>query len=215
MLVQRLLLSLLLINLIFIIPANCQTLGDVLNPEMPSTWIGIDFSHARYSGETGKTSLNEMKEYFAAINALVLEESSKYNFSKIFRKSVIIKKTELTSKLNSEINSSELLSNSIVEINRIDKKDVEDIIKSYDTQDLHGTAIVVIMEDMSKTWEQASMWVVNFDPVTKTVITSSKLIGEATGLGFRNHWSSAIDQVLGMVKAQEYKKWQKAFAIKK
>lgn len=195
--------------------ASGQTLGDVLNPEMPSTWIGVDFSHARYSGETNNVSFEEMKEYFAEINSLILSETGKFNLNKTFHKTAIIKNTDAIKKINSGMNADNLLSHKIVEINRIEKKHVAEILKSYDTGNIQGTAIVVIIEDISKFWEQASMWVVNFDPVSKEIITASKHIGEASGIGFRNHWASAIDQVLGVIRSKEYKKWQHQFATKK
>ncbi len=194
---------------------KAQSVSAIFKSDVPLTWLGIDFSHARYSGNTGGDNPAVMVEYFQKINKLILDEPVRYDLKKTFHKESVINQLEMVAKINASIDTSQLITTKTVDYYRITKDKIAQHVKNYDTGNLQGLGVIIIIEDLNKTWEQASMWVTYFDMQTREVLLTEKISGTASGLGFRNHWAAPVNEVLNKVQTQEYKKWRKIFAGKK
>jgi hypothetical protein len=188
---------------------NAQTKEDIFRKETPITWLGIDFSEARYIGDPGTVDTYEMKGLFDKINQLILAESDKYNLRKSFNKSYITPNLSLVNELNAKIDESKLLSNDNNDISRINADMVQLMANRYKFENINGIALVFIMESMNKNTSQASMWVTFVNATNNKVILTTRMVGKSGGFGFRNHWAGSIYKVLDLIRAKQYKAWQK------
>lgn len=194
--------------------SHAQTTVPLFDKTIPLIWLGIDFSQARYSGNTGGETAAMMVDYFPKINKLILDEPVRYDLKKTFHKESVTPRLEMVTQLNTLVDTSLLITSKSVDYYRITKEKIALHVKSYDTGNLQGLGVIIIIEDLNKTWEKASMWVTYFDLETKTVLLTEKLLGVASGLGFRNHWAAPINEVMKQVQNQEYKRWRKKFTAK-
>ena len=70
-------LTLTIIGLTLNLSLIAQSKSELFKSETPATWMGIDFSEARYLGDPGTVSTYEMKQLFSKINFITVSESDK------------------------------------------------------------------------------------------------------------------------------------------
>jgi hypothetical protein len=186
-----------------------QTKEDIFRKETPITWLGIDFSEARYIGDPGTVDGYEMKVLFGKINQLILAEPDKYDLRKSFHKSYITPNLSAVNEVNSKIDETKLLSNDNNDITRINADMVQLMVNKYRFENINGIAVVFIMESMNKNTGHASMWVAFVNAANNKVLLTSRLVGKSGGFGFRNHWAGSVHKVLELIRAKQYKAWQK------
>ena len=186
-----------------------QTKEEIFRKETPITWLGIDFSEARYIGDPGTVDAREMKGLFDKINQLILAEPDKYNLRKTFNKSYITPNLSIVNALNAGIDESKLLSADLNDNTRINADMVQSMVSRYKFENINGMALVFIMEAMNKNTSQASMWVTFINTSNNQVIHTARLSGKSGGFGFRNHWAGAVHKVLELIRNKQYKAWQK------
>ena len=132
------------------ISSSAQTKGDIFKQDTPVTWLGVDFSEARYFGDQGTVSGNEMKYLFSKINYLILSEPDKYNLHKTFSKFNVTPNIEMVEKVNGSIDASKIVSYNYGEFNRLDAEKIQEIVSNYKTENVKGLALIFIMEGMNK-----------------------------------------------------------------
>ncbi len=186
-----------------------QTREDIFRKETPVTWLGIDFSEARYIGDPGTVDAYEMKGLFGKINQLMLAEPDKYDLRKSFYKSYITPNLSIVNNLNAGIDESKLMSNDNNDITRINADMVQMMVNKYKFENINGIALVLIMESMNKNTGQASMWVTFVNASDNKVLLTSRMVGKSGGFGFRNHWAGSVLKVLDLIRSKQYKAWQK------
>ncbi len=197
-----------IIALFLCVPSNGQTREAIFKQETPLTWMGVDFSEARYYGDTATVSASEMKYLFSKINYLIEAEPEKYNLRKFFKKSLVNLNLKIVRQRNDSIDESQIISKDASNLNILDSAKVIKMINGYETGNTKGLVVVFIMETMNKTKEEATMWVTFFDAAEKQVLLTTRLTGAASGIGFRNHWASSVFEVMKIIYSREYKKWQ-------
>ena len=201
-----------IIGCFFCLSSNAQTKADIFKKEIPMTWLGVDFSEARYFGDEGTVSATEMKTLFSKINYLIQAEPEKYNLPKLFYKSSVATNLLIVRQRNDSINESKIIVYDQAELNRLDTAKVIDLISHYEMGNVKGLAVVFFMEGMNKTTEQASIWVTFFNADDKKVLLTARITGDAGGVGFRNHWATSALEVMKKIYSKEYKKWQQPVA---
>lgn len=213
--VQYFILHFILSILFFTTSVDAQNKADIFNPELPLTWMGVDYSEVRYTGDAGDVTTLQMKDYFIKINEMILEETTKFNLEKTFSKTTVNRNIELIRKRTNDLDTGLIMAGKIIELNRLNKYKIINLVNSYETGSLTGLACVIIMEDISKTWEQATMVLAYFNAGTKEVLLTVPLTGEASGIGFRNHWASVIDNAMQKFYSRDYKNLKKIYYPKK
>ena len=200
---------LLVLWMLMITVSFAQTKEDIFRKETPLTWLGIDFSEARYIGDPGTVDAYEMKGLFDRINQLILAEPDKYDLRKSFHKSYITPNLSIVNAVNSKIDETKLLSNDNNDISRINADMVQLMVNKYKFENINGIAVVLIMESMNKNTSHASMWVAFVNTANNKVLLTSRMVGKSGGFGFRNHWAGSVHKVLELIRAKQYKAWQK------
>lgn len=189
--------------------ANAQKAKDIFNSsETNITYFGVDFSEARLIGDAGADPLNVRNSY-AAINQVIVNEPKKYNLAKTFEKTNIV--TDITAVLekSEHINAATIKSANSSDDKRFTKSTVENIVKSYKFGTHKGIGLLFIMEAMNKSAEQASMYITFFDIASRKVIFTERMVGKAGGFGFRNYWAGSINKVLTEIGKSKYKEWKR------
>jgi hypothetical protein len=194
--------------------ASAQTFGEFLTkPELPVTFMGVDFSATRYYGPPLTVDQGEMKGLFTKINELLVMESSKYDVAKaLHRSGEAIYAINLAEAVNKEIDPSTIIVPSDAAPRpAFTIQNVQDMVKRYPyPAGSTGIGLVFVVEDIVKTRELEIFWVTFVDMSTKQVLYTEKMGGTGAGFGFRNHWARPLNAGIQTMKSH-YGQWKKKF----
>lgn len=199
------------VALMILAPAmmNAQSKEDIFKKETPTTWLGIDFSEARYLGDPGTLDGYEMKDMFYRINMLIISEPEKYNIAKAFYKAGVTPNTSVADAINGKVDESKIISSDYSDFTRLNEDKIKAMVKKYDMKDTKGLALVFIVEALNKTANQAAIWVTFVNASNKEVLLTERMLGKSGGFGFRNFWAASVLKIFEDVQSKKYKSWQK------
>jgi len=183
-----------------------QSKADIFDGKTAVTWLGLDYSQARFIGSEIKlknsgvvTNPEFTKIYIPAWNDLFLSEPKKYNVAKAVHRSRVAYALNITEKANNAIKK-DFFTENPKDFKTLTEQDLSSIVKNYDFQGNTGIGMMMFIEGMDKEKDAEGIWVTFVDMKLKTVLYTSYLIGKTGGAGFRNHWADATFRVLQQVE---------------
>ncbi len=192
-----------------------QRAREVFNPNFPVTWLGLDFSQARFIGDQAKfKTILSAQNLFDALNDLMLSEKDKFDVGKMLGKQKITFKLDVTRAHNTRLDVASLLADSLGTHNHLKPGDIETIVQGYDFEGNSGIGLMFNMESFNKILSEALIWVTFINMDTKEVLFTEKLGQEPGGFGLRNYWAGAIYDMMKRVRKTEFKKWQLKYGSK-
>jgi len=189
---------------------QAQTLKDFYNNDtIPLTYLGVDFSLAKVQGETAIAS--QMRDKFEEINNVVTNEPKKYDIAGSFKRDHVINELSAVNKLNTARNAETLKVDDVaaMEKDSIKIADIAQHVKSYELSAKKGIGLVFIIDGMSKTNKEATMYVTLLNLSNKKVLFTERMTGKAQGFGFRNYWAYTVYKVLHSIDKDDYSDWKK------
>ncbi|MDB5228875.1 MAG: hypothetical protein JWN78_3068 [Bacteroidota bacterium] len=197
-------------------PVNLNTtqINDLFSSGTPITYVGIDFSHSKYYGSLGVGTDPDIPGLLKQINYIIPNEYEKYNISKALKKDKVSIKLDLTEKVNKGVNESGFISyNSDGMLHQLNEDSISKIVNEYDLSNYKKEiGLVFIVDNMSKTSNNAAIWVTFFDINSKKVILSEMMTGKAAGFGFRNYWARPFNEIISNIEEKELKNWKLKYA---
>lgn len=191
------------------IVVKAQTLSEVLNnKETPIYYFGIDFTKAVLIGDANANAKDIIERQFAGINDLIVNEPKKYDIAGAFRRSEMNSDLSFVAKRNEKTNESKLISTNTEDYNHLTEADVKAVINSFNTGGKTGTALLFVVDGMSKPKKAVSAWVTLFDAKTKKILLTERVEG-AVGMGFsfRNYWATGFKKIIDNIQSKKYKEW--------
>lgn len=186
--------------------------NDVFREDVFMTYLGIDFSNAKYFGEE---EIFDAAEFAGKINKLIINEYDKYNVSKALKQPNLLINIQLTMALNQFIKEETFFTYNFSELNVMNEDTIQDIVKNYSFENnLKGIGFVFIVENLNKPKEEEVVWATFIDISTKKVLFTEKMKANADGIGLRNHWANPFAQIIGEIKKSKLKKWKTKYASK-
>jgi hypothetical protein len=199
----------------FVASAQTVTMKDFLTkPEVPLTCMGVDFSGAKYYGDPGTVSPQEMKSLFTRIDDLLVNESDKYDLAKAFKREKVNYAISIAESVNQKIDPGTIISTTDAgPTGRFTPAIVERMVGHYTyPSGASGVGVVFVVEDIMKTKEKEIIWVTFVDLASKKMLYTEKMSATGAGFGFRNHWAAPIYSVIKDIKSSMYGEWKKKFA---
>ncbi len=187
---------------------SAQTRAEAFSSQTPITWLGIDFSEAKYFGDPGTVSQEQMKTMTININFLLINETEKYDFHKTFDKDSIINDLKVISDLNNSIDATKIMSFNKEDYTRFNPASIQSMVSKYNLEQNKGIGLVFVMEGLNKTIEEGAFWVTYINMNDKSVLFTERVTGKSFGFGFRNHWAGSIYNGMKDIKGSRYKKWK-------
>jgi len=207
---------LVLINVISVC-AHSQELKDLfIASDKKITWLGIDFSHAKFIGEfaemygVGTNNGAQIRDkFFPEWNFFIVKEPRKYDIKGMLRKDFIIIDMNMINKLNSEIKPEDIASNNSPDFK---KEDIQNFVNNYPIdKNNSGIGTLFIVEYFNKNIKEASIYFAVINIQTKDVLFQEKIISKPAGTGVRNYWGGAIFDAIEKIKNDRYYIWKKQF----
>lgn len=176
--------------------------GDIIKSDKPITWLGLDFTLARFIGsatqfkDAGEITNDALRDkYIPAWNELFINEPKKYDVAKYVHRESVSFALDVTTKSNYAV-SSQFFSDNPGDYTHLTEADISKAVKKYNFMNNKGIGLVFFVEGMSKGKEEASAWITFVDMGTRTVLQTRRVTGKAAGFGFRNFWAKAFLNIL-------------------
>jgi hypothetical protein len=190
---------------------KAQTVKDIFSDATPVTYLGIDFSNAKFYGDPGTVDGNEMVNITKQINDIIVNEyEKKYNIAAAIKHTSIDLKIELTDKLNVNIDGKTFITNNPGDVNKITEESIKKIVGKYKTSG-KGIGMIFIVDNMNKPKNETVAWVTFFGLANKKVLLTEKLTSKAAGFGFRNFWTKPFYDMIKDIKTTYYTKWNSKY----
>lgn len=190
------------------------TKADIFKSSVDITWLGVDYSEVKFIGpatgwgDEGTKTPTEMRDkYFPAWNELMVKEAKVFKIAEAVSRVEVNFAIDVTADANAKMNKKEIFSENIGDFQLVSEGDVQKMIKNYNFKGKTGIGFLLIAEGMSKGREEASYWVTFVDMKNKKVLLTQRMLGKASGIGFRNYWANTVKNILKTMK-KDFKNWE-------
>ncbi|MBX2972603.1 MAG: hypothetical protein KF797_05835 [Flavobacteriales bacterium] len=185
------------------------TMADVLQKKAPLTWVGLDFSEARFTPRPEFAQLEQKGSIFLNNwNDLLDSEPAKFDIGTPLGLDYVANKTSFVVGANAGFDPAKAFSGPLVPPT---DDQVARMVARYPTKQETGAGVVFIVNSFNKTAEMADFTVVFFDMATHTVLHSERIQGKPSGFGLRNFWAGAVHHVLKQIKSPYAKAWRQRY----
>jgi hypothetical protein len=187
-----------------------QSAKDVFDEKIPITWLGLDFTGAKFVGDREKIGSEEdLHKLMTAWNNLMLNEPEKFDVGKALHRLPLKQAVDIAIAHNEKLNLQGTMTSA--ETPHLTKEDVSRIISSYDFASQNGIGVLFVVDSFSKLQEEGVVWITFTNMNTKEVIFTNRLTAKPVGFGIRNYWAGAIYGMLKQIRLNHYDKWKKNY----
>jgi hypothetical protein len=199
-----------ILALVQALPAFAQTKSDVFDPNSELTWLGLDFSGAKFIGDRERLgSGSDIHHLLDAMNELMVKEADKYNVAAAVQKKKVEYATEITAEHNAGLDVLDMISSDGKDHVHLNPDAVQEIVSGYDFKGKSGIGLMINVESLNKLVEEGSFWVTFLNMATKEVLFTERLTAPPSGFGMRNFWAGSVNGVLTKIKKKEFENWKK------
>ena len=199
-----------MLSILLALPVFGQDKADVFNPSTEVTWLGLDFSGAKFIGDRERLgSESDIRHLIDAINQLMITEADKYNVAAAIQRKTVDNEIDITNEHNAELDVLSLISADGKDHIHLNPSQVEEIISSYDFKGKSGIGLMFNVESLNKLVEEGSFWITFVNMGSKEVLFTERLTAPPSGFGMRNFWAGSVNGVLAKIKKKEFENWRK------
>ena len=199
-----------MLSILLALPVFGQDKADVFNPSTEITWLGLDFSGAKFIGDRERLgSESDIRHLIDAINELMITEADKYNVAAAIQRKTVDNEIDVTNEHNAELDVLAMISADGKDHVHLNRSQVEEIISSYDFKGKSGIGLMFNVESFNKILEEGSFWITFVNMGSKEVLFTERLTAPPTGFGMRNFWAGSVNGVLAKIKKKEFENWRK------
>jgi len=199
-----------MLSILLALPIFGQDKADVFNPSTEITWLGLDFSGAKFIGDRERLgSESDIRHLIDAINELMITEADKYNVAAAIQRKTVDNEIEVTNEHNAELDVLAMISTDGKDHIHLNRSQVEEIISSYDFKGKSGIGLIFNVESFNKLLEEGSFWITFVNMVSKEVLFTERLTAPPAGFGMRNFWAGSVNGILAKIKKKEFENWRK------
>jgi hypothetical protein len=199
-----------MLSILLALPVLGQDKSDVFNPSTDVTWLGLDFSGAKFIGDRERLgSESDIRHLIDAINELMITEADKYNVAVAIQRKTVDNEIDVTNEHNAELDVLAMISTDGKDHIHLNRSQVEEIISTYDFKGKSGIGLMFNVESFNKLLEEGSFWITFINMGSKEVLFTERLTAPPAGFGMRNFWAGSVNGVLAKIKKKEFENWRK------
>ncbi len=179
--------------------------------DVPVTWLGVDFTLVKMIGMADVNLTDVRERQFTGINQVIVNEPKKYEIDDAFDKKNVTKDISEVNKRNEKANTDAMKSDNSSDYQHLKPEDIAKLIKGFDFGDKKGLGILFVMEGMSKTEKEGSMYATVVDMGRRKVLMTERITGNAQGFSWRNYWAYTVYKGLESIDKRKYKEWKEKY----
>jgi Caspase domain len=190
------------------LPLAAQQTQNIFDSKVPVTWLGLDFTNAKFIGSTVEFGISEKSnEMMASWNGLLSKEHAKFDVGRFFRKKEVNIDFALTSNKNKSLDFASKIASS--ETNELSKSEIEEIVASYDFTGRSGLGLMFNVESFHRDKVKSAIWITFINLNTGEVIFTERRIGKPSGIGVRNFWGNSVLNMMQEISRKDFDGWVK------
>ena len=192
---------------------NAELFSDFLT-HREVTWLGVDFSKARFTRSGFQLTQEVIQRYFNDWNMLIISDQKKYDVRMSFRKPVMQYDLSWVTKRNKTVKINNLLSDFIT----IDAVYPDEEIIGYVQSSLFPTvteySLLFIVESFDDHTKIGTVWVVILQSSTRQVVLCEKFMKNPSGFGLRNYWGRVFYNLFFDIQKYAFLRWENLVKLK-
>lgn len=191
--------------------SNIFAQGDtkVFDPDSKLTWLGLDFSKAKFIGDEEALRNAGLPGLIRTWNNLLLDEAKKYDVAKMLHRGPVDINFDPVMTHNDALSLNGAMSHDSQKTRRLTEDSIANIVSRYKFNGAKGTGLMFNVETFSKIDETALVWVTFVDMDTKKVLWTRRMEGKPGGFGLRNFWAGAVYKIMKDIEKTYYTQWSK------
>lgn len=172
------------------------------------TWLGVDFSKAKFTRDGFEMTQEIMRRYFNDWNMLIITDQKKYDVRMSFRKPVMQYDLSWVSKKNKSVKVNNVLCDFIT----VDAIQTDETIVNYVQSNLFPSVttygLLFIVESFDDMTKSGTVWVVIVNTETNQVVLTEKFIKSPSGFGLRNYWGRVFYNLFFDIQKFAFLRWE-------
>lgn len=172
------------------------------------TWLGVDFSKAKFTRSGFEMTQEIMRRYFNDWNMLIISDQKKYDVRMSFRKPVMQYDLSWVSKKNKALKINNVISDFIT----VDAIQTDESIINYVQSNLLPSVttygLLFIVESFDDLTKLGTVWVVIVNTETNQVVLCDKFIKSPSGFGLRNYWGRVFYNLFFDIQKYAFLRWE-------
>ena len=186
---------------------NAELFSDFLT-HREVTWLGVDFSKAKFTRSGFQLTQEVLQRYFNDWNMLIISDQKKYDVRMSFRKPVMQYDLSWVTKRNKAVKINNLLSEFIT----IDAVYSDEAIMGYVQGSIFPQvseySILFIVESFDEHTKLGTVWVVIVHSSTHQVVLCEKFMKTPSGFGLRNYWGRVFYNLFFDIQKYAFPRWE-------
>ena len=186
---------------------NAELFSDFLT-HREVTWLGVDFSKAKFTRSGFQLTQEVLQRYFNDWNMLIISDQKKYDVRMSFRKPVMQYDLSWVTKRNKAVKINNLLSEFIT----IDAVYSDEAIMGYVQGSIFPQvseySILFIVESFDEHTKLGTVWVVIVHSSTRQVVLCEKFMKTPSGFGLRNYWGRVFYNLFFDIQKYAFPRWE-------
>ena len=186
---------------------NAELFADFLT-HREVTWLGVDFSKAKFTRDGFQLTQEVLLRYFNDWNMLIISDQKKYDVRMSFRKPIMQYDLSWVTKRNKTVKINNLLSDFIT----IDAVYSDEAVMEYVQRSLFPQvtpyALFFMVESFDNHTKLGTVWVVLVHTEDRQVVLCEKFMKSPSGFGLRNYWSRVFYNLFFDVQKYAFPRWE-------
>lgn len=178
--------------------------------EKEITWLGIDFSIAKFTKKGFNFTQEILLQYINSWNMLIISDQKKYDIRLSLRKPIMEYDLSMVTKRNKTIRLQSLLTDYISLSSIFSEQDIAQYISTLEIPRHSDFALLFIVESFDEMTKMGSVWVVLIDTTMRKPILCEKFLKKPSGLGLKNYWARVFYNIIFDVQKNAFPRWENA-----
>jgi hypothetical protein len=180
---------------LFTLPATARLPAAVGDPNIPITWLGLDFEEALIIGDAALDVPSFTGIYAKKINDMIVNQPKRYDLSRYLRKTTVHYETSMIDESNAIIFTDNFVA-AAPDLQSFTEAEIADLVAHYSLKDTTGVGVVLIVRAMNRTRGRMTANLTYIDMADKTVLYTKEFTVSAGGVEWAAYWANAVRRVL-------------------
>lgn len=182
-------------------------LFDKFLAEKEITWLGVDFSKAKFTKNGFDYPTDVLQHYIHEWNKLIISDQKKYNIRMALRKPMMQYDLALVSKQNKTVKSQQVLVDHLTLKNQYDEEEVMQHISSLEIPKHTKYALMLVVESFDQDSKTATLWLALLNSESEKIVLCEKFLKSPAGMGIKNYWARVFYNLFFDIQKNSFLRW--------
>lgn len=178
--------------------------------EKEITWLGIDFSKAKFTKQGFNHSIDILHHFMNSWNSLIITDQKKYDIRLSFRKPKMEYDLSMVTRLNKMTRINSLFVDYISYQNFYSENEIIHFVSTQTTPQHTTYSLELIVESFDNMTKMASLWVILLKTATNETILCEKFLKSPGGIGTVNYWARTFYNLFFEIQKNAFSRWENA-----